>query len=392
MKHIKPVYLDYNATTSVDPAVFEAMLPYFKENFGNPSSSHAYGKPAKEAVTNAREHVAKLIGAEADEIVFTSGGTESNNYAIIGTAFANTVKGKHIITSIIEHPAVLQPLKYLEKKFGYKVTQLPVDKHGMVNPSELEKAITTETVLITVMHANNEVGTIEPLEEIGKIAEKNNVTFHTDAAQSCGKIPITVNKLKADLLTVAGHKLYAPKGIGALYIRNGTSIDKFIHGAGQEHGKRAGTENVPYIVGLGEASKIASSSVSVFSKRVGSLRDRLHQSLLEGLGEDNVKLNGHPTRRLPNTLNVSIKGVIGEQLLEKIPQIAASTGSACHAGSTEPSAILLAMGLKREQALEAVRLSLGRWSTQEDVDEAAQLIVQETRAGASPTVKPDHKL
>jgi len=382
---MKPIYLDYNATTPTDPEVLKVMLPYFKENFGNPSSSHAYGKPAKEAVTNARENVAKLISAETDEMVFTSGGTESNNYAITGTAFANMGKGKHIITSIVEHPSVLQPLHYLEQKFGYKVTQLPVDKHGMVNPSDVQEAITSKTVLITIMHANNEVGTIEPLEEIGKIAQENNVTFHTDASQSCGKIPVNVNRLKVDLLTMAGHKLYAPKGIGVLYIRNGTSIDKFIHGAGQEHGKRAGTENVPYIVGLGEACKIAASSISVFGKRITSLRDRLHQGLLNGLGENNVTLNGHPTRRLPNTLNVSIKGVIGEQLLEKVPQIAASTGSACHAGSTEPSAVLLAMGLKREQALEAVRLSLGRWSTQEDVDEAARLIVQNARARASPS-------
>ena len=376
MKNMKPIYLDYNATTPIDPEVFEAMVPYFKENFGNPSSSHAYGKPAKTAVTNAREHVAKLIRAETDEVVFTSGGTESNNYAIIGTALANIKKGKHIVTSQIEHPAIRKPLEYLEEKFNFKTAYLPVDEFGMVNPSEVKKAITEETILITIMHANNEVGTLEPIEEIGQIAKEKGVTFHTDAAQSCGKIEVNVNKLNVDLLTVAGHKLYAPKGVGALYIRDGTQIDEFIRGASQEGGRRAGTENVPYIVGLGYACEIASDNLFNSSQNVKLLRDRLHRNILDGLGEERVKLNGHPEKRLPNTLNISIKGIVGEELLKRIPEIAASTGSACHAGSTEPSAVLLAMGIPKEQALGALRLSLGRWSTLEEVEEGAKLIVR----------------
>jgi cysteine desulfurase len=376
MKSIKSIYLDYNATTPIDPVVLEAMLPYMKENFGNPSSNHIYGEVAKEAVDEARKKVAELIGSEPNEIVFTSGGSESNNHAIIGTALANRKKGKHIITSRIEHPSVLEPLRYLEEKFGYRITRLPVDRYGMVDPPQLEKAMTDETVLITIMHANNEVGTIEPAEEMGKIAKENNVVFHVDAAQSCGKITVDVNVLNVDLLTVAGHKLYAPKGIGALYIRNGTKIDNYIHGAGQEQKRRAGTENVPYIVGLGKASDIGKNSIQDFGQRVKRLRDRLHKNIVDGLGAENVKLNGHPEQRLPNTLNISLKGVVGEELLRMMPEIAASTGSACHAGSTEPSAVLLAMGLSREQALGAIRLSLGRWSTRGEIDEASQLIIR----------------
>ena len=375
-----PIYLDYNATTPVDPSVLEAMLPYFKEHFGNPSSSHIYGKAAKEAIGNAREQTARLIGAQIDEILFTSGGSESNNHAIIGTALANRKRGKHIITSRIEHPSVLETLHYLEEKFGFKVTYSAVDEYGVVNPSDVERSISKETILVTLMHANNEVGTIEPIQEIGQIAKEKGVIFHSDAAQSCGKIPVNVDKLNVDLLTVAGHKLYAPKGIGALYIRNGTSIDRFVHGAGQEQKRRAGTENVPYIVGLGQACKIAAADIRDFGQRVETLRDKLHENILEGLGANKVKLNGHPEQRLPNTLNMSIQGVIGEELLTHMPEIAASTGSACHAGSTEPSAILLAMGLAREQALGALRLILGRWSTEEEVDEAARLIVRSVQS------------
>jgi len=375
-----PIYLDYNATTPVDQDVFKAMLPYFKTYFGNPSSSHQYGKVTKEAVDAARQQVAKLLGADASEIVFTSGGSESNNHAIIGTAFANKKKGKHIITSRIEHPSVCETLRYLEEKFGYKITNLPVDKYGMVNSLELEKAMTDETVLITIMHANNETGTIQPIQEIGKIAKEKNVTFHIDAAQSCGKIEVNVDKLYVDLLTMAGHKLYAPKGIGALYIRNGTKVDNYIHGAGQEQKRRAGTENVPYIVGLGKACEIGRSSIQEFDQRIKMLRERLHTNIVDGLGAENVKLNGHPEQRLPNTLNVSFKGVVGEELLRMMPEIAASTGSACHAGSTEPSAVLLAMGLSREQALGALRLSLGRWSTREEIDKASQLIISNAKS------------
>jgi cysteine desulfurase len=379
MKSAKPIYLDYNATTPIAPAVLEAMLPFFKEHFGNPSSGHFYGKSAKEAVNKAREQTAKLIGAQTSEILFTSGGTESNNHAIIGTAFANMKKGKHIITSVVEHPAVLETLQYLRERFQFKVTYLPVDKYGMVNPSNVENVITPETTLITIMHANNEVGTINPIKEIGKIAKEKNVTFHTDAAQSCGKIPVNVNELNVDLLSIAGHKLYAPKGIGALYIKNGTILDKFIHGAGQEQGRRAGTENVPYIVGLGCTCETASNNLNSYSQAVKALRDRLYRNIIAGLGEEQVRLNGHPEKRLPNTLNISTKGIIGEELLKRIPEIAASTGSACHAGSTKPSAVLLAMGISKEQALGALRLSLGRWTTSEEVDEASKLIVKNSR-------------
>jgi len=381
MKYSKPIYLDYNATTPIAPEVFEAMIPYLKEHFGNPSSNHAYGKLAKQALNNAKEQAAKLIGAESNEIVFTSGGTESNNHAIIGTVFANTSKGKHIVTSEVEHPSVIETLRYLEQEFGYTITYLPVDKYGMVNPSDVEKAVTDKTVIITIMHANNEVGTIEPIAEIGRIAKEKDVVFHSDAAQSCGKIEVNVDTLNLDLLTVAGHKLYAPKGIGALYIRSGTKIDKLIHGAGQEQGRRAGTENVPYIVGLGQACEMALSAINNFSQNIKTLRDKLYDGIREGLGEENVKLNGHPEQRLPNTLNISIKNAIGEELLRQMmPRLAASTGSACHAGKTEPSAVLLAMGLAREQALGALRLSLGRWSTQEEIDEASQHIVRNVQS------------
>lgn len=377
MKKMNPIYLDYNATTPVDLKVLKAMLPYLKEHFGNPSSGHQYGKDAKQAIDLGRQQVADLVKADTSEIVFTSGGTESNNHAIIGTALANMEKGKHIITSEIEHPAVLKTVQYLQERFQFKVTYLPVDKYGLVSSSDVEKAITSETILITIMHANNEVGTINPIEEIGKIAKEKNVTFHTDAAQSCGKIPVNVNELNVGLLTIAGHKLYAPKGIGALYVRNGTKLDKFIHGAGQEQGRRAGTENVPYIVGLGCACEIASNNLNNYGQNIKALRDRLHRNILDGLGKERVKLNGHPEKRLPNTLNISIKGIIGENLLAQIPEIAASTGSACHAGSTKPSAVLLAMGLTREQALGALRMSIGRWSTQREIDKAARLIVSQ---------------
>lgn len=375
----RPIYLDYNATTPIDPQVLRAMLPYLQEHFGNPSSNHPYGLNAKEAAWKAREQVANLIGAKPDEIVFTSGGSESDNHAIISASLANRrkKKGRHIITSRVEHPAVLETCRYLEKTFSFKVTYLPVDKYCLVSPKDVENAITDETILITIMHSNNEVGTVEPIEQIGEIARRKGVLFHTDAAQSCGKIKVDVDMLKVDMLTMAGHKLYAPKGIGALYLRKGTSIDSFIHGAGQENGRRAGTENVPYIIGLGEACSIAEKTLSKFTADIRGLRDRLHSNILEGLGAKRVKLNGHPKKRLPNTLNISISGVVGEDLLSQIPEIAASTGSACHSGSLEPSKVLLEMGVNREDALGTLRLTLGRWSTKEEVDEASRLILEQ---------------
>lgn len=372
---MKPIYLDYNATTPVDPRIRDAMLPYLGEDFGNPSTSYIYGQRAKEALERAREQVASFIGASPEEVVFTSGGSESDNQAIIGGSLANAHKGKHLITLRIEHPAVLNTCRYLEERLGFRVTYLPVDAYGMVSPEAVRRAITSETILISVMHANNEVGTIEPIEEIGRIARERGILFHSDAAQSCGKIAIDVKQLSVDLLTMAGHKLYAPKGIGALFIRNGATIDSLIHGAGQEKTRRAGTENVPYMVGLGVACELAQEELQEYQAKIRELRDRLHTLIVAGMGEERVRLNGHPGKRLPNTLNLSIRGIIGEELLGKIPEIAASTGAACHAGSTEPSSVLLEMGLSREWALGALRLALGRWSTREEVDQAAELIV-----------------
>lgn len=375
----KPIYLDYNATTPIDPGVSEAMLPYLREHFGNPSSSYSYGQRAKEAVVNAKIQMASLIGTTAKEIVFTSCGSESDNQAIIGVVMANYDKGKHIITSRIEHPAVLNTCRYLEERLDYKVTYLPVDSYGLVDPDDVNRAIINDTILITIMHANNEVGTIEPIEEIGQIARERGILFHTDAAQSCGKTRVDVHQLNVDLLTMAGHKLYAPKGIGALYIRKGINIDSFIHGGGQEGGRRAGTENVPYAVGLGAACEIAKKSLANYHKDIKLLRNRLHGIIESGLGKDNVRLNGHPERRLPNTLNISINGIAGEELLKRIPKLAASTGAACHADSTEPSSVLLEMGLTRELALGALRLTLGRWSTIEEIEAAGKLIVKQAR-------------
>ncbi len=373
------IYLDYNATTPIDPKVREAMLPYLGEHFGNPSTTYSYGQRARGAVEHARGQVAALIGATPEEIIFSSGGSESDNHAIIGIALANMDRGRHIITLRIEHPAVMNTCRYLEERLGFRVTYLPVDRYGLVVPADVGRAINSETILITVMHANNEVGTIEPIAEIGEIAGERGVIFHTDAAQSCGKIKVDVNELKVDLLTIAGHKLYAPKGIGALFVKNGIRVDSLIRGAGQEEGRRAGTENVPYIVGLGTACEIARNTLADYGKKTKHLRDSLYNRIEAGLGKEKIKLNGHPEQRLPNTLNISISGTAGEELLRQIPEIAASTGAACHAGSTEPSGVLLEMGLSRELALGALRLTLGRLSTQEDVDTAGELIVRQAK-------------
>jgi cysteine desulfurase len=334
---------------------------------------------AREAVEHARRQVAALIGATLEEIFFTSGGSESDNHAIIGTALANMDRGRHIITSRIEHPAVMNTCRYLEERLGFRVTYLPVDRYGLVDPDDVRHAIDKETILITIMHANNEVGTIEPIEKIAEIVKEREALFHTDAAQSCGKIEVNVNHLKVDVLTLAGHKLYAPKGIGAIFVRAGIQIDSLIHGAGQEKGRRAGTENVPYIIGLGTACEIARNTLSNYEKETKRLRDRLHARIEAGLGKDRVRWNGHPERRLPNTINISIAGIAGEDLLRQIPEIAASTGAACHAGSTEPSSVLFEMGLSREFALGALRLTLGRWSTQEEIDNASELIVERVK-------------
>jgi cysteine desulfurase len=371
-----PIYLDYNATTPIDPAVVDEMLPYLREGFGNPSSNHPYGRRAKEAIELARRRVATLLGADPAEIIFTSGGTEANNQALIGVALANRDHGRHIITTAIEHPAVLNPLHWLEGQ-GFTVTYLPVDGTGRVDPEAVRQAITPETILISIMHANNEVGTIQPLAQIGAIAHEQCILLHTDAAQSVGKIPTRVDELDVDLLTVAGHKFYAPKGVGALYVRRGVKIDPYLHGAGHEGGRRAGTENVPYIVALGKAAELAGERLAREGERVVGLRETFHARLRELV--DGVELNGHPTDRLPNTLNVSFRGVVGGDLLARIPEIAASTGSACHDGSGELSGVLKAMGIPREQGFGAVRFSLGRLTTAAELEQAATLVATKVR-------------
>jgi len=374
---MQPIYLDYNATTPVDPRVIDAMLPYLREHFGNPSGSHYYGSQARAGVDTAREQVASLLGCAPGEIVFTGGGSESDNLAIKGVAEAYRDRGNHIITCQIEHPAVLNTCRYLERH-GYRVTYLPVDPEGRVDPNAVARAITPETILITLMHANNEVGTIQPLGAVSQIAREHGILFHTDAAQSVGKIPTRVDELGVDLLTVAGHKLYAPKGIGALYVRRGMSLEPLIHGAGHEHGLRAGTENTASIVGLGAACELAALTLDESVRQQTALRDRLYQGLCKRV--QTVQLNGHPTERLPNTLNVSFVGQDSSLLLPSVPEIAASTGSACHAGETEPSAVLLAMGVPRDVALGAVRLSLGRWTTEEEIDRAVEILARQVNS------------
>jgi cysteine desulfurase len=377
----RPIYLDYNATTPIAPDVLDAMLPYLREQFGNPSSSHAYGAAAYEAVDRARTQVAGLIGCQPSEIVFTGSGSEANNLAIKGVAFARRGRGDHIVTSAVEHPAVLTTCRYLVDRFGFRLTVVPVDGHGLVDPDDVARAIEPRTTLITIMHANNEVGTVQPIAEIANVARERGVAFHTDAAQSVGKVETSVDDLAVDLLMIVGHKLYAPKGIGALYVRSGTELDSLVHGAGHESGRRAGTENVPYMVALGKACALAAARLETGgADRMRVLRDRLHGLLQEGV--PGLLLNGHPTHRLPNTLNVTYPGHDGEDLLARTPQIAASTGSACHAGRTEPSGVLMAMGIELERALGAVRLSLGCQTTVEEIDAAADALIQSARIAA----------
>ena len=384
MRLDSPIYLDYNGTTPIDPLVVEAIMPYLTEHFGNPSSGHAYGLAAHEAMDKARVQVAALISSSPNEIVFTAGGSESDNLAIQGVGIALRERGSHIITQQTEHPAVLETCRYLETRFGFHVTYLPVDINGLVNPTALEAAITPQTVLVTIMHANNETGVIQPISHLAAIARAKGVLFHTDAAQSVGKIPVNVDELGVDLLAIAAHKLYAPKGIGALYVRAGTPLDPVVHGAGQEAGRRAGTENVAYMVGLGAACRLAHEKLaSDTTARIQELRDRLQRRLAAG----GWALNGHPTQRLPNTLNMSFTGLDGDEILAHAPGIAASTGAACHAGRTEPSAVLLAMGIPYDQALGAVRLTLGRWSTEEQVDRAAREL-QKAVAALSTKIAP----
>ena len=373
---MKPIYLDYNATTPIDPEVAEAMAPYLFERFGNPSSSHWYGVQTKRAVETARQQVANLLNCSPDEVVFTSGGSESNNYAIKGVAFANRGKGNHLITSSIEHPAVIEVCNYLEER-GFQVTYLPVDHFGQVDPPAVEKAITSNTVLISIMHANNEVGTIQPIPEIARIAGDRGIVLHTDAAQSVGKIPTRINHLGVDLLTIAGHKLYGPKGIGALYVRRGIELEKLVHGAGHEQGRRAGTENVLEIVGLGKACEIAERDLRKNMDHMQKMRDLLYQELKKEWPE--LRLNGHPERRLPNTLSVSFKNIEANKLLTEIHEVAASAGAACHSGSVKVSPVLRAMQVELEYAMGTVRFSTGKMTTAEEVKETAAIFVKTTR-------------
>ncbi|HLG63815.1 MAG TPA: cysteine desulfurase family protein [Ktedonosporobacter sp.] len=374
-----PIYLDYNATTPVDPRVVDAMLPYLASHFGNPSSTHFYGHTTHRAIQEAREQVARLLHCASDEVIFTGCGSESDTLAIRGAALASQKGGTHIITQVTEHPAVLRVCQALERWHGFRVTYLPVDGYGLVDPANVEGAIDNETVLVTIMHANNETGTRQPIAAIAEIAHRHGALMHTDASQSVGKIAVDVAALGVDLLTVAGHKLYAPKGIGALYVRRGLRLEPAIYGGGQEAGRRAGTENTAFIVALGVAAALASEQLAASQLHQQTLRDHLH-ALLEQYLPRTVHLNGHPVERLPNTLNVSIDSVVGEEVLTATPAIASSTGSACHEGSTEPSAVLLAMGLSRERALGALRLTLGRWSTTEEVETAARSLAQSVEA------------
>lgn len=364
------IYLDFNASTPIAPEVADAMQPFLTQHFGNPSSLHWSGAPAKEAVENARQQVADLLSCHPHEIVFTSGGSESNNHAIKGIFFALKEKGNHIITAQIEHPAVLNPCRFLEK-LGAAVTCVGVDPYGRVDPDEVEKAITPKTILITVMHASNEVGTIQPIEEIARIAKQYGVLFHTDAAQSVGKIAAKADDLGVDLLSLAGHKVYAPKGVGALYIREGTPIEPLIHGAGHESGRRAGTENVLLDVGLGKACEIAKKYVH--DDNIFKLRERFWVLLQDTFG-DGVTLNGHPVHRLPNTLNVSFVGKAGGTILSRLDGVAASTGSACHSGSVELSPVLKAMGVTDEVGMGAIRFSLGRTTTFQELETVVHLL------------------
>ena len=369
----KLVYLDYNATTPIDPEVANEMLPYIQTLFGNPSSSYAIGRGNKEAINRARLQVATLINADPDEIVFTSGGTESNNYAIRGIAFANQEKGKHIITSSIEHPAVTEVCKYLSF-LGWNITYLPVDMNGKVNPKDVSNAIQKDTVLITIMHANNEVGTIQPVKEIASIAKQSNIAFHTDAAQSVGKIDTDVNKLGVDLLTIAGHKLYAPKGIGALFIKQGTRIENLMYGAGQENGLRPGTENVIHIVALGKACEIAKRDFGKNVNTMLSTRVRLLNGLKDKLGE-RIKVNGDLSNSLPNTLSVAFDKIEAHTLASLLSkEIYVSTGSACHADSIEISSVLKAMKLDLLTAASTVRISTGKFTHEKEIDIAIESI------------------
>jgi cysteine desulfurase len=374
----QPIYLDYNGTTPLDPEVIAAMRPFIEVDFGNPSSAHWYGIKPRQAVETARRQAAALIGCRADEIFFTSGGTESNNHALKGMARALKDKGRHIVTSAFEHPAVLEVCRHLEKE-GFETTFVPVDADGMVDPARVQEALRPDTILVSVMHANNEVGTIQPLAAIAELASARGIVLHTDAAQSLGKIPVDVRALGVDMLSVAGHKLYAPKGIGALYVRRGLFPEKFCHGAGQEMGWRAGTENVAWIVALGKACEIAARDLTANMVRMKEMRDRLHEGIASRLAD--VRLNGHPALRLPNTLSLSFRDIEANRILEEIGlDVAASAGAACHAGSVTISHVLEAMQTPLAWAKGTLRFSTGRTTTAVEIDRAIHAVVTAVKA------------
>jgi len=384
------IYLDYNATTPLDPAVLDAMLPYLREHFGNPSSQHSYGKVARRALDVARAEVAALVGAQSDEILFTSGGTEATNFALKGLAFAalGDTDRPQVVISAVEHPATLETARFLER-LGFELTVIGVDGYGRIDLEALAVALRQPTLVVSLMHANNETGTLQPLTEAARLAREHGALVHVDAAQSAGKVPVNVAELGADLLSIAGHKLYAPKGSGALYVRRGVRLAPLVHGAGQEFGQRAGTENVPYAVGLGTACRIARETLPDASRRMQELRDRLWSRLATALG-DRAVLNGHPRERLPNTLNASFVGLIGSELLAAVPEIAASTGSACHDGRVSISPVLAAMNVDPLVARGAVRLSVGRYTTETEIDRAAASLVRAAeRAGEITPSDPE---
>lgn len=384
-----PVYLDYNATTPVAPEVLDAMLPWLREHFGNPSSTHVFGERAATAVAVARAQVAALIGACEDEIVFTGCATEANNLALLGVASAIEATGssrRHLIVSAIEHPAVMATAQVLRAR-GWRLTVLPVDSYGRVSPQDVAGALQPDTALVSVMHSNNEVGTLQPVAEIALLARARGVLLHTDAAQSAGKLPLSVDDLGIDLLTLAGHKFYAPKGVGALYVRSGTPIRSVLHGAGQEHGLRPGTENVPLIVGLGAAADLARVSAASASAHLRELRDQLHSQLAAAIPD--LQLNGHPEERLPNTLHVSFPGVSGKALLrEAADDVAASVGSACHSEHDAVSGVLAAMKVDTARAMGAVRLSVGRMTTAAEIERSARALTRVWRILQSTKLFP----
>ncbi|MGA5688261.1 cysteine desulfurase family protein [Cytobacillus pseudoceanisediminis] len=359
------VYLDYNASTPLAPEVVDVMNPLLTDFYGNPSALHWAGHPVKEKLVIARKQVAGLLSCLPEEVIFTSGGSEANNLALKGYYFKHQHKGKHIITSKIEHPAIVEPLKFLER-LGAEISMVDVDAYGMVSPEAIEDAIREDTILITIMHSNNEVGTLQPIDEIGKIARRHRITFHTDASQSAGKVPVDVNHLNVDMLTIAGHKLYAPKGIGALYIRKGIELEPLIHGAGHEFGLRAGTENTMLAAGLGKSCEQAQEQA--WDRKLADLTNYFWGQLKEAFG-DEVVLNGHEEKRLPNTLNVSFVNRVGQDILSAIPQLAASTGSACHSGKVELSPVLREMKVPEHVGMGAVRFSLGRYTAKEELDQ-----------------------